>query len=127
VGAVFGKDTPQVPLAEDQDAVGEFGSGREYDSFGEAVRSRASRWDLHGVDARTGQGSVERRGELAGPVADEEAECGGSVVEVRQEVPGLLGGPRSGGVMAQTTFSRAIRSISAAIMSWMGGRPGRFG
>jgi hypothetical protein len=26
VGAVFGKDTPQVPLAEDQDGVGEFGS-----------------------------------------------------------------------------------------------------
>src|SRR3979411_31795 len=75
VGAVFGKDTSQVPLAEDQDAVGEFGSGREYESFGEAVRSRASRWDLHGVDACTGQGSVERR-ELTGPVADEESDAG---------------------------------------------------
>ena len=70
MGAVLGKDGPQVPLSEDQDAVGEFGSGREYESFGEAVRSRASRRDFHGVDARTGQDSVERRGELTGPVAD---------------------------------------------------------
>jgi hypothetical protein len=58
VGAVFGKDTPEVSLAEDQDA-GEFGSGREYGSFGDAVRSRASGRDLHGVDARVGQHSVE--------------------------------------------------------------------
>jgi NADP-dependent 3-hydroxy acid dehydrogenase YdfG len=33
----------------------------------------------------------------AGPVADEEPECGGMVVEVHQQVPGLLGGPGSGG------------------------------
>jgi hypothetical protein len=65
VGAVLGKDGPQVPLTEDQDAVGEFGSGCQDESFGEAVRSRAARRDLHGVDARVGQGSVERRGELA--------------------------------------------------------------
>ncbi|MDT7655082.1 MAG: hypothetical protein QOI36_6493 [Pseudonocardiales bacterium] len=39
-------------------------------------RSRASRWDLHGVDARTGQDGVERRGELTGPVADEESDAG---------------------------------------------------
>ncbi|MCU1665754.1 MAG: transporter, partial [Pseudonocardia sp.] len=36
------------------------------------------------------------RGELTGPVADEEAEGGGIVVEVHQQVPGLLGGPGSG-------------------------------
>jgi hypothetical protein len=38
----------------------------------------------------------KRCGELAGPVVDEEPECGGMVVEVHQQVPGLLGGPRSG-------------------------------
>jgi hypothetical protein len=88
--------------------------GREHGSFGEAVRSRASRWDLHGVDPRTGQDGVERRGELTGPVADEEAECGGSVVEVRQEVPGLLGGPRPGGVMAQSTWKKSTAGIVEA-------------
>jgi hypothetical protein len=43
VSAVLGKDGPQVPLAEDQDAVGEFGSGGQDESFGEAVRPRTAR------------------------------------------------------------------------------------
>jgi hypothetical protein len=33
----------QVPLAEDQHAVGEFGSDRAYEPFGETVRPRAAR------------------------------------------------------------------------------------
>jgi hypothetical protein len=54
MGAVLGEDDPQVPFAEDQDAVGEFGSGGQDESFGEAVRQRASGRDLDGVDARAG-------------------------------------------------------------------------
>ena len=42
VGAVPREDASQVPFAEDQDAVGEFGSGGPDEAFGEAVRSRAS-------------------------------------------------------------------------------------
>src|SRR4051812_13830948 len=57
VAAVLREDGPQVSFAEDQDAVGEFGSGA---------------------------------------VADEEPEGGGAVVEVHEQVAGLLGGPRSG-------------------------------
>jgi len=34
-------------LAEDQDAVGELGPGGEDEAFGEAVRARAARRDLH--------------------------------------------------------------------------------
>ena len=96
VGAIAGEDASQVPFAEDQDAVGELGSGGPDESFGKAVRPWTSRRDLHGVDPGAGQGGVERRGELAGAVADEEPEGGGAVVEVHQEVAGLLGGPRSG-------------------------------
>ena len=55
VSAVAGKDGPQVPLTEDQDPVGEFGSGGQHESFGEAVRSRTSSWNLHGGDAGSGQ------------------------------------------------------------------------
>ena len=40
VGAVSSEDGPQVPLAEDQDAVGEFGSDGQHEAFGEAVRPR---------------------------------------------------------------------------------------
>jgi hypothetical protein len=42
VGAVPGKDAPQVALAEDQDAVCELGSGGQDESFGDAVRSGLS-------------------------------------------------------------------------------------
>jgi len=42
VRAVLGQDGAQVSLAEDQDAVGEFGSGGQDESFGEAVRPRLS-------------------------------------------------------------------------------------
>src|SRR5215203_3299328 len=90
VGAVPGKDGPQVALAEDQDAVSEFGSGGQDESFGEAVCSWRSRWDLHCVDPGAGQDGVERGGELAGSVAHEESEGRGAVVEVHQQVAGLL-------------------------------------
>ena len=96
VGGVPGQDKPQVVFAEDQEAVGGFGSGGADEAFGEAVRSRTSRRDLHGVDADVSQDGVERGGELAGSVADEEPEGGGAVVEVHQQVAGLLGGPGSG-------------------------------
>ena len=65
-------------------------------SFGEAVRSRTSRWDSHGIDAGGGQDCIERGGELAGAVAGEEPERGGTVVEVHQQVAGLLGSPGAG-------------------------------
>jgi hypothetical protein len=81
VGAVPGENASQVPFAEDQDAVGEFGSGGPDEAFGKAVRSRAARWDLDGVDPGAGKGGVEGGGELAGAVADQEAEAGGVVVE----------------------------------------------
>ncbi len=92
----------RVPLAEDQDSVGEFGSGGQHEAFGVAVRPWTVRRDLHGVDPRAGQGGVERRGELGGAVSDEEAELLGVVVEVQQQVAGLLRGPGSGRVAGRS-------------------------
>jgi hypothetical protein len=59
VGSELGEDGPQVPFTEDQDAVGELGSGGQYESFGETVRPRTARRDLHDVDARASQDSIE--------------------------------------------------------------------
>jgi hypothetical protein len=84
-----------MSLAEDQGPVGEFGSGGQDEAFGVAVRPRISRRDLHGIDACAGEDRVERGRELAGPVADEEPEGGGAIVEIHQQVAGLLGGPGS--------------------------------
>jgi hypothetical protein len=44
VRAVGGKYGPQVPLAEDQDAVGELGPGGQHESFGVAVRFGTAGW-----------------------------------------------------------------------------------
>ena len=43
VGAVLGKDGPQVPFAKDQDAVSGSGSGGKDQPFGKQVRSRQRR------------------------------------------------------------------------------------
>jgi hypothetical protein len=61
VGAVSGEDGPQVPFTEDQDAVGEFGTDGQDEAFGEAIRPRTLRWDLHGVDPGIGEDGVEGR------------------------------------------------------------------
>jgi hypothetical protein len=42
VDAVPGEDHLQVPLAEDQNPVGELGSGGQHEPFGESVRPRLS-------------------------------------------------------------------------------------
>ena len=62
MGAALGEG-PQVSLAEEQDALGEFGSGGQDEAFGDAVRSRASGRDVDGVDPGVGEDGVER-GEL---------------------------------------------------------------
>jgi hypothetical protein len=72
-----------VPFAEDQDAVGESGSDGRDESFGEAVRSRASS-RIFTVSIPAGQHTVEGCGEAAGPVADEEPEGGGALVKIHQ-------------------------------------------
>ena len=71
---VFGEHDTQVSLAEDQHAVGEFGSDGADEPFGETVRAWATGRNPDRLDAHIGQDSIERRGELADPIADEEPE-----------------------------------------------------
>jgi hypothetical protein len=52
----------QVPLAEDQHAIGEFGSEGADEPFGETVRPWATRRNPDHADAHIGQDSVERCG-----------------------------------------------------------------
>jgi hypothetical protein len=66
----------QVPLTEDQHAVGEFGSDRTHEPFRETGRPRAARKNLDHADADIGQDRIKRRCELAGAVPDEEPELG---------------------------------------------------
>jgi hypothetical protein len=93
VANIFGEYGTQVTLVDDQHAVGQFGSQGADKPLGEAVRAWAPWRNLNYLDAHIGQDSVERRGELAGAVSDEESELGDAVIEVHHEVADLLGGP----------------------------------
>jgi hypothetical protein len=61
-----------VPLADDQYAVGEFGSQGADEPFGETVRLRETGRNPDRLDARIGQDSIKRRGELASSTSDQE-------------------------------------------------------
>jgi hypothetical protein len=91
----FGTGThhAEVSLPEDQHPVADFGSGGQYEEFGEAVRSRAAGRDLDYLDARIRQHRVERGCELARAIA-QEPELRGALAKVHHEVAGLLGRPR---------------------------------
>jgi len=87
---VLSQDRPQVPFAEDQHPVGDLRPGGEHEPFGISVRARAPGRDLRYLNAGVGQDCVERRGELPGPVADQEPEACGAVSQVHQQVADLL-------------------------------------
>jgi hypothetical protein len=59
VANVFGEHCTEVPLVDDQHAVGEFGSQGADESFGEAVRLWATRGNSDHLDAHIGENSVE--------------------------------------------------------------------
>ena len=54
----------------------------EDEAFGEAVRARAARRDLHASYPCAGHDGVKCGGELSGAVADEEPEGVSAVVEI---------------------------------------------
>ena len=98
VANVFPEHYPQMPLTEDQHTVGEFGSDSADEPFGETIRSRATTRNPDHLDAHIGQDSIERRGKLAGPIADEEAEFSDAIAEIHHQVADLLGSPSAIGI-----------------------------
>ena len=93
--AYKGKRLAEMSLSEDQHAVGELGADGQHEAFGVAVRARAPRRDLDHLDARICEHRVERARVVSGPITDEEPEPRCLFAEVRDEVAGLLRGPRS--------------------------------
>jgi hypothetical protein len=67
-------------------------------TLGDRIRTRCPHRRLDDPDVDGGEDGVERGGELAVAVTDEESEAPGGVVEVHEQVAGLLSQPRSGGV-----------------------------
>ena len=75
-----------MSFAEDQHLIGDLGPGYEHEPFRVSVLARAPRRDLHRLDTSTGQDRVKRRGELTGPVADEEPEVCCAITEIHHKV-----------------------------------------
>jgi len=67
VALALGQDRPQMPLAEDQQPVGDLRPGCEHEPIRISVRARALGRDLHRLGTSAGQDRVKRRGELPGP------------------------------------------------------------
>jgi hypothetical protein len=87
------EDRTQVPFTRDQESVGALGAGCTYPSFGERVGpgTLRRRWD-DGC-AVAGEDGVERGGELAVPVTDQEPEAPSPLLEIHEQVAGELGDP----------------------------------
>jgi hypothetical protein len=56
---IFCEHDMQVPLIEDQHAVGEFGSDRAHEPFGETVRPWTTRRNPDHTDAHIGEDRIE--------------------------------------------------------------------
>ena len=87
-----------MALVDDQEAVEEFAADGADEAFGDRVRLRCPHRRRDDSDVDGGEDGVEGGGELGVAVADEEPEASVGVVEVHQQVAGLLGEPGAGGV-----------------------------
>jgi hypothetical protein len=87
-----------VPLVDDEKAVEEFAADGADEAFRDGVCARCAHRRLEDLDVDSGEHGVEGGGELAVAVADEESEVPVGVVEVHEQVAGLLGEPGCGRV-----------------------------
>ena len=83
---------------DDQEAVEEFAADRPDEALGDRVGSRCPHRCLDDLDVDGGEDGVEGGGELGVAVADEEQKAAVGVVEVHEQVAGLLGELGAGGV-----------------------------
>jgi hypothetical protein len=102
VGVVVHGVLPQhyceVARSADQQVVEAFTTQGADPALGDGVGSRRANRGADDADVGRGEHSVEGGGELAVPVADQEAKPVGVVLEVHEQIAGLLGHPRPGGV-----------------------------
>ncbi len=97
VALILVKYNGVVSLVDDQDAVEQFAADGSDEALGDCVRPRRPHWRLDDPDIDRGEHGIEGGGELGVAVADEEPEAPIGLVEVHEQVAGLLGQPLPGG------------------------------
>jgi hypothetical protein len=88
----------EMAWSGDQEVVEAFPAQGADEAFRDRVRPRCPDRGADDPHVSTDEDGVERGGELAVPVADQEPEPVGAFAEVDEQVAGLLGDPVSGGV-----------------------------
>jgi len=88
---VLTKDQPQVPFVGDQHLVQALSAGAAHPALRDRVRPRRPDGRLDDPHAGRGEHPVEHGGELGVPVPDQEFEAVSVILEVHQEITGLLG------------------------------------
>ena len=87
-----------VALVDDQDAVEELPAEATDEAFGDRVGAWCPHRCPDDADVDGGEDGVEGGGELGVAVADQKPEAPTGIIEVHEQVAGLLGEPGSGGV-----------------------------
>ena len=87
-----------VSLVDDQEAIEEFALDAADEAFGDRIGTRCAHGCPDDADVDCGEDGVEGSGELGVAIADEEPKATTGVVEVHEEIAGLLGQPGCGGV-----------------------------
>ena len=88
----------EVAWSDDQEVVEAFPAQGADGAFRDRIRAGCPDRGADDPQVGAGEDGVERGGELAVSVADQEPELLGAVAEVHQQVAGLLGDPGAGGV-----------------------------
>jgi hypothetical protein len=106
----------EVAWSDDHKVVEAFPAQCPDEPFRDRVRPRCPDRGTDDADVGAGEHGVERRGELAVPVADQEPEPLGVLAEIDEQVAGLLGDPGPGWAVIP---ARCTRRRSCSITTRM--------
>jgi hypothetical protein len=100
MGLVLAQDPPQMGLVPDEGAVEKLAPAPPDPAFGYRVHARRPDVAEHGPDPRISEDRVERSRIVRAAIADHELDPVRLLAEIHNQVPGLLGGPRPGGMQS---------------------------
>ena len=113
MGLVLAQDPPQVVLIPDESAVKKLVPASPDPAFGDRVHARRPDVAEHGPDPRISEDRVERSSVVRAAIANHELDPVRLLAEVHDQVAGLLGGPRSGGM--QSDLRMRMRLVACSI------------
>ena len=102
MGLVLAQDPPQMVLIPDEGAIEKLAPASADPAFGDRVHAGRPDVAEHGPDPGISEDRVERSRVVRAAVADHELDPVRLLAEVHDQVAGLLGGPRPGGMQGDS-------------------------